>query len=283
MNAGPEHDGDSHHTRSEGDYSESLQRTKEQERPLGIRGCGNCGIQILQPGEFCPLCGGPLEDTSEDVNAPLQSPREPLREDRVFPNPSGQQDFSLGRSLVSRIPYALVVWGILLIPALVVLIIDGQMTGMWSWSRYVHLSLGFLALGVGGSILAGSRAWVHIVVWYAACTGFVLLLDGLTPLHGWARGIAVPVISMAFAGIGLLSILVRALHPGGLGVLSGLSVILSLFCIGVELQLYLYFQLAAALVWSPIVAAVLLPLGLILGIIRRLMHNSSRVQRFFHW
>jgi hypothetical protein len=171
----------------------------------------------------------------------------------------------------------------MLIPALIVLIVDLQSAGAWTWSKYVHVSIAYVSMGVVGTILAGSRQWLILFLWLVFSLAFIVLVEMITPVKGWAVGLAIPIILGAFLTAALGMISAQVFHSEGLVALGIACVLISLFCLGIELQLGFFLENQPHLVWSPIVASVLIPLGAVFGIIRVLMLNSTRIQRFFHW
>ena len=206
--------------------------------------CIQCGVRLADSQQKCPLCGTAVFHPD-------------------FPKPSGEPLYPPGRypgSKVNRKNVVAIITAIFLLPLLVTLQIDLQITGSVTWSGYV---IGAIALSYVVAILPlwfqKYHPFVFIPCDFAAVGLYLLYIDLVTD-GGWFLNLAFPVVG----GLGLIVttvvVLIRSLRRGALFIFGGASLALGAFMPLIEFLIEATFQLPKFYGWSiyPLIALALL-------------------------
>lgn len=227
--------------------------------------CVNCGVKLSDTEKQCPLCGVTAyhPDIQRDEEKPLY-PREKL--------PAHQ---------VSSRTALIVVTTAFLLPVLITLLCDLQISGRVSWSGYV---IGALLTAYVIIVLPGWFRRPNPVV-FTACSflviGLYLLYIDLAVGGDWFLSFAFPVTG----GVGLIVTavvtLLRYVRRGALYIIGGALMALGAFMLLMEFLLCVTFALRFV-GWSlyPLVALVLLGGMLIFLAINRTAREKME-RKFF--
>lgn len=206
--------------------------------------CIKCGVKLADTEKVCPLCGTRVfhPDLTQEDALPLY-PREKL--------PPVQTR--------SKAPLA-VVSALFLLPVLIVLLCDMQLSPGITWSGFV------VGAVLTGYVMLILPFWFHrpnpvvlVALDFAAAILYLLYVDCATG-GSWFLSFAFPVAG----GLGLLVTavvaLLRYVPKGVLYILGGAFIALGLFMLLVEFLLDLTFSLGGFIGWSlyPLVVLVLL-------------------------
>ncbi len=206
--------------------------------------CIQCGVRLADTEKACPLCG------TEVCHPALKQPQaDPLYPKNKLPPVQTR----------SRGPLV-VVSALFLLPVLIVLLCDWQLSGGITWSGYVTGAIFF------SYVLLILPYWFHkpnpvifVACDFAAAILFLLYIDLATGGH-WFLSFAFPVAG----GLGLLVTaevtLMKYIPKGALYILGGGFIALGGFMLLTEFLLNLTFGFPSRFVWSlyPLVALALL-------------------------
>lgn len=227
--------------------------------------CVNCGVKLSDTEKQCPLCGviAYHPDIRRDEEAPLY-PREKL--------PAHQ---------VSSRTALIVVTTVFLIPILITLLCDLQISGRVSWSGYV---IGALLTAYVILVLPCWFRRPNPVIFTAcdfAAIGLYLLYINLAVDGDWFLSFAFPVTG----GVGLIVTavvtLLRYVRRGALYVIGGALMALGAFMLLMEFLMCVTFALRFV-GWSlyPLVALALLG-GMLIFLAINHSAREKMEQRFF--
>ncbi len=239
--------------------------------------CPHCGIEILQNYSHCPICRQELAQTKEELK-PLLYP---------MYSPSGKT-----KGVSRRYGVAGIVFLVLLVPALVSGITDLILTGGFTWSVLVVLSLGLVAGVSFLGIILYRFPVVAVSASFFLGAGYFLLMNWHLGGYAWAVSLATPItLTLWILVLAYWQFLLRYSPSGPVSI--GVSLILvSVFLLIIEGLINRYLVLGGyqlpgkgwhGMLWSPIVAGVLLPLGGMFFIIHWIIMKSERARKFFHW
>lgn len=206
--------------------------------------CINCGVKLADSQKKCPLC-----DTVVFHPELTRPQAEPMY-------PSGRYPVSK----VNRYGILAIITAIFLLPLIITLLVDNQISGTVTWSGYVA---GAIVLCYVVLVLPYWFRKYHPVVMtpcnFAAVALYLLYIDLVNPGR-WFLGFALPVVG----GIGLIVtavvVLTRYLRRGKLFIFGGASIALGAFMPLMEYLSIQTFDPTRVYAWSfyPLVALVLL-------------------------
>ena len=235
--------------------------------------CANCGVKLAASEEKCPLCG--LKAYHPDLP----------KQEGDAPYPKNHTPKRIRRSAWPQI----ILTAMFLLPMLIVLLCDLQITGKVSWSGYV---IGALLLGY---VIAVLPVWfrrpnptVFVPCSFAAAAGYLLYISLYTK-GGWFLPFALPVTACFGLIATAVTVLVQYVKKGKLYIFGGALILLGALMLLIEHLINRTFSIGHFALWSlyPMIALVLVGLLLIfLAICRpaRLPGNSfSRPCRNFRF
>ena len=184
--------------------------------------CRNCGVEIEEEHNYCPLCGLSLKETDG-----LQPYGESLEIDT---EEEGTGNHARYHSVIERheerrrilLQY---IWSFTAVTALIVVFaVDFSFDMEISWARFPLLSIAFLWLLTFEITKFRRRAYLLLSALLFTTAVFLLGMDSLTPGPPWFLPLALPMLGiLAVATAGVIT-LIRLF---GLSILGGLSVALA--------------------------------------------------------
>lgn len=230
--------------------------------------CVNCGVELDDTAEFCPLC-----------QTPVCNPRRPVDRGSPTPFPTERSEVSpASMREVAVLISAMLGSAALCCGLLNLLLLNGQ-----TWSFYV--------------IGAAAMLWVFIVpplLWRKLPLPVLTLLDGLAIglyilLVAWEVDGLDWYVQLALPTVVLLALILLAqvllFQKRRISTLSTISVVIAsigLFVAGLELVGDLYFHGEWGPSWSLVVIIVLGTLEIPLIVVRRVPGLREEVRRRFH-
>lgn len=203
--------------------------------------CSQCGVEVEERAESCPLCHTPIQRRDEPVSEPPRYPEVP-----VLP----------GRQV--RYLVWLVFTVVLLSATLTCIAVDLIQSPGVSWSHYAATGAGVLWLFITLVVTLARRPIFVIVGQAVATAGFLVLIDLSNGHLDWFVPLALPIVAVV-SGASVLVWLVARLSRRA-PALTAASVLLSCGLGSVGLDLLISAHLGAAgLSWSFIVLAAVLP------------------------
>lgn len=207
--------------------------------------CVNCGVKLADTEKQCPLCG--VKVYHPDI---LREAEVPLYPRRQLPS---QQISSSGVKIILTAMF--------LLPAIITLLCDLQLSGGVVWSGY---AVGALALCY---VVAVLPCWfrrpnpVIFVPCDFAAVGLYLLYIDLATSGGWFLSFAFPVTGGICVIVTAVVTLLRYVRGGRLYVFGGALIALGVFMPVVEFLLCVTFEGLRFAVWSFYPLATLVILG----------------------
>lgn len=206
--------------------------------------CINCGVKLADSQKKCPLCGTVV--FHPDLTQP--------QGEALYPS-----DRNPG-SKVNRNGILAIVTAVILLPMLVTMLVDLQISGRITWSGFV---IGALLLGYVIIVLPCWFRRYYPVIFIPcnfAAVGLYLLYISLSTGGGWFLSFGFPVVG----ALGLITtavvVLTRFLRRGWFYIFGGAAIALGGFMPLMEFLLKITFGLPKFYAWSlyPLVALALL-------------------------
>lgn len=229
--------------------------------------CIKCGVKLTEDKKPCPLCG----------TLPFHPELEPQDAQPLYPAgryPSTQVSPGIVLTIVSTVLF--------LLPMVITMLCDLQITGTVTWSGFV---IGALAAVYVMAVLPFWFRKPNPVIFVPcgfAAVGLYLLYINFTTGGNWFLGFAFPVTGAAALIVTAVVVLTRYLPGAALYIFGGALVASGLFMPVTELLMNQTFGFEHGLVWSfyPLAALVLLGAMLIfLAICRPARETMER--KFF--
>lgn len=227
--------------------------------------CVNCGVKLADTEKQCPLCG--VVAYHPDIKQDYEEPLYPRQKMPAHP--------------VSSQSAQIVATTVFLLPLLITLLCDFQITGTVTWSGYVA---GALALGYVIFVMPNWFPSPNPVIFAAAdfvAIGVYLMYINYAVNGDWFLTFGLPVTGAIGLIVTTVTVLLRYVRRGALYVIGGALMALGAFMPLMEFLLYVTFGLRF-LGWSlyPLIALVLLGGMLIfLGVNHRAREKME--QKFF--
>jgi len=228
--------------------------------------CANCGVELEDGLESCPLCG-----------------KSPQRTDRIQDNiltyPS--DIIELHRKENKRHFFELS--GIIAFSGIAICtIVDLVVTKSLGWSLYSDASLAALWVILTLFMYALKRPVVIVPGLMLTVMALLAAIDTIGTGGKWFFPVGLPVTIAAFTGVGIVVLLYRKARLKGLNILAEAFIVLSGFCVLTEVILDAYLEGSVNLRWSLITAISILPVASIFFFYHYRMKKGNRLDSFFH-
>jgi hypothetical protein len=223
--------------------------------------CKNCGVDLGEGNENCPLCKPADEGTARIV--------------------SPADLFSLSKILKTRTLYEISM--LLLVSGVIVTIaIDFVFVKGMGWSLLTTTCIGYLISMVSCIYFLRGKAYPMIGATLAATLLFLWLIDLLTGNHGWFKTVAAPlVISGALLTMAVIFLNSLSRYKG-LNLLSTILIALAVHAVIIE---YLTDKLMTSVFtpqWSVVTAASLTIIAMIFLFVHYRLKRGRSLGRLFH-
>ncbi len=233
--------------------------------------CRNCGVELEESMEICPLCGASPGSDSISKGNNFQSAKPPF----LFCKEK-KEKHSLQKVLwqVSTV--------ILFSGIIATLMIDVALNNRISWSIYpVAISL-ILFSYISLFAFWHTRIIFQLLGGWLIATLLLLGIDFLLNQTSWASLLAIPLLfAINLISIGLIIIMGVTRHKG-LNLIAYTFVAIALLCISIEGIISLYRHQSIVLTWSVIVVACLLPVIAALLFMYWRTRKNAHLQKIFH-
>lgn len=237
--------------------------------------CKNCGVELEENMNFCPLCG---ERTGDEIpenkeHLPLQNI---VHEERLL------SDFKELTQNQRRILF----WelsGIILISGMIVtFIIDLIINKGITWSKY-PVSV-CLTLFVNITLIVFLRKKILILLTGSFLTTSILfiLFDMYNKNKGWGIKLGIPLIFAFYLVVLILIKIIRNSRQHGINLIAYFLIAAGIFSLCIEGIISLQTKNRLDLQWSLIVVASLLPVSAILLFIHYRLRKGTELKRFFY-
>lgn len=227
--------------------------------------CKNCGVELEEDMEICPLCGVPAG-------------HQPVDTTHVRQTADSQEGMTRPQRKFIWEMISITIFSAVLATLSLDLIINRRIT----WSEYpVAICLiGFSYI----SILAvlNQRAIAAIVGGFLVSSIFLVIIDGLTGGIDWIVRFGIPLL---FAGnliaAGLI-VAIRLTKKKGINLIAYFFIAAALFSISIEWILHFFQSGPLHMRWSLIVSACVLPVALVLFYLHYRVMKTHTLEKIFH-
>lgn len=236
-----------------------------------MKRCKQCGVEIEDHYDRCPLCGASPEGDVTDATSEA----------------AGGAESVIAMDLVERRKARFWLWEmftvVIFASAVIVAAADFAYGFAFSWSAYPLISLAFIWLFLTAIIALGR----NLAPAYVAATLDLLLylffLDILTPGEPWFLPLALPcTLLVAVVGGGAAGI-ARGLKLSVFQTLADAVLSMGVLLLGLEIILSVALDLESILSWSIVSFAGCLSIAVLLLIInKRLREHHADFKRVFH-
>jgi hypothetical protein len=246
-----------------------------------MRICVDCGVELEEDDQRCPLCGRPVSGEApvgESSSARSATSPVPIRDAAdTSSSPCSEATRRVRRWVLEVI---VLVGGT---AALIVFAADFAYGMAVTWARIPLAAIGFLTVSGLLIVSLGSNAFLFVPLETVALALLLLLVDSLTPGSRWYFPVALPIVLLTG------SLLVGALALGQKLRLSPLAAIAlgvfaaGLLAQGVELAVNRFLTGVYFVSWSFVAFACVLPLVLLLLSVRRWVRkHRPEIEKLFH-
>jgi len=223
--------------------------------------CNNCGVDLGEGNEKCPLCK-PTEHRTIHIVSPADL-------------------FNFSKIVKTRTLYEITM--LLLVSGVIVTIaIDFVFEKGMSWSLLTTTCIGYLISLVSGIYFLRGRPYLMIGATMTATLLFLWLTDLLTGNHGWFGTIAAPLV-ISGALLTMAVIFLNSLSKyRGLNLLSTILIAMAVHAVIIE---YLTDKLLTSAFnpqWSVVTAASLIIIALIFLFVHYRLKRGRSLGRLFH-
>lgn len=195
--------------------------------------CIRCGVQMVDGQTKCPLCATKMilpQDMVRDVELYPQSRQPETGKRRLWPHA--------------------IIAATFLLPMIIVLICNWQLSGDFTWSGYVvgALLLCYVCVGLPGWF-RNPNPVIFTPCGFAAIALYVLYIAWMTG-GGWYWTFALPVIAAICLIVTAVVTLVKYVRKGKLYIYGGALMAFGAFMLGLEFLLVLTFPTVPFIGWS---------------------------------
>lgn len=206
--------------------------------------CANCGVKLADTEKQCPLCSTPA--FHPDI---VRKEGEPLYPQLRYPV---QPTHSRATQIIATTLF--------LLPMLITLLCDLQISGQVTWSGFVVAAL---VVAYAGFVLPfwfqKPNPVIFVPCWFAVIGLYLLYID-LATGGAWFLSFAFPVVGCIGFILTAVVVLLRYIPKGRLYILGGASIAFGAFMPLMEYLIYITFDRPRFLAWSlyPLIVLVLL-------------------------
>lgn len=232
--------------------------------------CDQCGVELAEGTERCPLCGAVLGDKDAASRAGTPGP---------VPVPADGADENRQRRQV----VAEVLSVSLAIAALTLVVLDLIMGAGIAWSLYPLVALGFIWWLICPTLMATRKPALGIAVSALAPFGFLVALDAINGSLAWSLTLGAPIAAAVELGVLGTILAAKASKIRGLNVLAYAFVAAAAICLVVEGAIDLYRDGILNLFWSSITASTLIPVAGFLFYAHLRLARNTTLKKLFHY
>jgi hypothetical protein len=233
--------------------------------------CVNCGVELDEEAELCPLCLAPLPGKAARCD-------DPAGRALALLDPEDREKLTVaeGRTMF---------WELLSVSlgigALVVLAIDLLDSPGLGWSLYPLASIAVAWVFVTVLLLERLPRSLRVAGAALAPPAYLLALDLISDGIDWSLAVGVPIALAAELSVALAAIAIARSRRKGANVAAIALAAVAAFCFALESILDLRLEKKLLPGWSSIVLSALLPVSLFLFYLHYRILGKRSLRRFF--
>lgn len=226
--------------------------------------CENCGVELDDNVNICPLCNDNEEDNTGS---------------KTIIYPSDALDMARKDSR----KYAWELSGVVTFSGIIIsLMVDLVFERGLSWSFYSVNALLYVWSVITIFYFAVRRPYILLPGLLIATLGMLFLIDLTDKSIVWFLPIAMPITVTFFALIVLVVTVSKTARYKGFNILAVIMLAICLFCLGTETFIDLAVKKGILIKWSAVVTAALLPASIVLLFMHYRLKRGRRLDSFFH-
>jgi hypothetical protein len=228
--------------------------------------CINCGVELDDGLTVCPLCGKNQVEEGGYEYIPENYPSEII-----------QLHKKENRKHIWELSGIIAFSGIT-----VCTIIDLVTNRSLSWSLISDVSILAAWIIMTIFLFINKKPLISVALLMLTILPAVFFINLFAAGKEWFFPVGIPITFAAFIAAGAIIILYRAAHFKGLNIFAAALIILSGFCIIIEMILDKYLDGIINLRWSLITAVSIFPVALIFFFYHYRLKKGNRLDSFFH-
>ena len=228
--------------------------------------CGNCGVELDDGLKICPLCG---KDPDNMDHPEMMSGNYPSSIIRLHKKENRKFLWELS--------------GIIAFSGIVVTtIVDLLVSKELKWSLYSDVSLGAVWIMLTFFRFIFKKPFILVLLLMVTILTALFSIDYISAGRDWFISVGLPVTLTGFLLTCSFIILYRTARFKGLNFIASSLILLSGFCIVLEMTLDKYLDGFVHLRWSLIAAVSILPVTLVFYFYHYRLKKGNRLDSFFH-
>lgn len=234
--------------------------------------CKNCGVELENDMQHCPLCGQPADGVNQAG-------------DRPHAANTGYSYAAKGADAMSQ-PEKKHIWEIisitLLSAAIATFIIDFILNKRITWSEYPIAVCLIIFSYI--SLLAFMRRSLFFEIAGGFIMSSVLLsvLDALTQGISWAFRLGIPLLLAVNLAMAAFTGIIRRTKHRGINLIAWGFIVAGILCICTETILSFFAAGVLQLQWSIIVTCCIMPVAIVLFYMHARLKKGRNLERTFH-
>jgi len=228
--------------------------------------CAHCGVELDSGMKICPLCGIDTENAEEQEfvsgNYPSNIIKLQKKEKRKF-----LWELS-----------AVIAFSAIAVCTLVDLLVSKKL----NWSLFSDIAVSAIWVILTLFRFYYKRTVLLFVLILVTILAALFLIDFISMDKEWFIPVGLPVTLAAFAAVGIVMALYRTARLKGLNIIALALVVLSGFCILLEMMLDGYLDGVVHLRWSLIAAISVIPVALVFLFYHYRLQKGKRLDSLFH-
>ncbi len=234
--------------------------------------CENCGVELENNMQSCPLCGASVAGEHQAHNIrPATSTIQPISPYSRRKMDQPQKRFTW--EIVSII---------LLSGVIAMLIIDFAMNRRITWSEYLAAICLTIFSYVSLFAFWNQRTIIDIAGGFIASCICILMFDALIGSFDWAIRLGIPLLFASNVVIATLIAAIQISRHKGINLIAYSFIAVALLCICIEGILSYFINNSFHLWWSLIVTACIFPIVLVLLFVHFRLQRGHSLQKTFH-
>jgi hypothetical protein len=226
--------------------------------------CNNCGVELDDNMEVCPLC-----NENEEIRT----------KGRTVIYPSDALDLARKDSR----KYAWELSGVVTLSGITIsLMVDLFFERGLNWSLYSVTALLYVWSAITIFFFAVKKSFILLPGLLLATLGTLILLDMFDKPIRWFVPIALPITLTFFVLIAVVMAIVKIARYKGFNILAVIMLALCLLCLTSELFIDLAAYGSIDIKWSAIATAAFLPVSMVLLFMHYRLKRGRRLDSFFH-
>lgn len=230
--------------------------------------CTNCGVELDEGLNSCPLCG--FTNGTDYINKTVEK-KEPLPSEilQLYKTESRRHLWELS---------GIISFSGIAVCTIVNLVIHKSL----SWSLLTDTALLALWICLALILLTFRKYFLIIPGLLFTILLTLFLFDLYSPPVNWFYGIGLPVTIALFIAVSIITLLWKVALFKGFNILAIAFLVVSGFCVVMEVFIDKFLFDAVDIRWSAIVGVSILPIALVLLFVHYRMKRGKQLDSYFH-